>query len=224
MTLSVVIPALEATATLADTLLSLTEANEVVVVDGGSLDDTVAVAIRHGARVINAPKGRGCQLATGASLARGEWLLFLHADTRLAPHWKTAVDMFTADVRNKERAATFGLKLDDDSHQARRLERMVAWRARWLGLPYGDQGLLLHREFYAALGGYKAWPVMEDVDLVRRIGRSRLVTLPIAAYTDASRWKRDGWTARSLRNVFCLTLYFLHVPPRLIARIYGYQC
>jgi len=223
LTLSVVIPALDAAVTLADTLLSVREANEVVIADGGSLDETRDVAARNGARVINVSKGRGTQLAAGANSARGDWLLFLHADTRLAADWKVPADIFMADPTNKKRAATFCFKLDDQSHQARRLERMVAWRARWLGLPYGDQGLLLHREFYAALGGYRAWPLMEDVDLVRRIGRGRLVILPAAAYTNASRWKQDGWTVRSLRNVFCLSLYLLRVPPRVIVRIYGRQ-
>ncbi len=80
---------------------------------------------------------------------------------------------------------------------------------------------MIHRDLYRAVGGYPSWELMEDVDLVRRIGRKRLVILPIAANTSAVRWTQDGWLTRSARNLFCLSLYYLHVPPRLIARIYG---
>jgi rSAM/selenodomain-associated transferase 2 len=219
--ISVVIPTLDAAATLSGTLQTLGGVSEVIVADGGSHDTTLDVATRHGARFIRAPKGRGYQLAAGADLARGDWLLFLHADTRLDPDWKTAVEAFVADPMNKKMAATFNFRLDDNSPQARRLEWIVAWRGRSLGLPYGDQGLLIHRDLYRAVGGYRAWELMEDVDLVRRIGRKRLVTLPSAARTSAARWKQEGWLARSARNLFCLSLYFLRVPPRLIARIYG---
>jgi hypothetical protein len=101
------------------------------------------------------------------------------------------------------------------------LERLVAWRVRTLALPYGDQGLLIRRDFYRSLGGFRPWPLMEDVDLVRRIGRHRLTVLRSAARTSAERWRRGGWKRRSLRNLGCLTLYFLGVPPRLIAHLYG---
>jgi hypothetical protein len=126
-----------------------------------------------------------------------------------------------ADPANRCRAAAFRFALDDFSPQARRLERIVAWRANALALPYGDQGLLINREFYLSLGGFRALPLMEDVDLVRRIGRRRLVILPISARTSAARWRSQGWTARSLRNLTCLSLYYLGVPLRLLHRLYG---
>ncbi|HEX2943246.1 MAG TPA: glycosyl transferase family 2, partial [Rhodopila sp.] len=105
--------------------------------------------------------------------------------------------------------------------QARRLERLVAWRCRVLGLPYGDQGLLIHRDLVAAVGGIAPIPLMEDVDLVRRLGRRRLVMLPACAVTSAERWEREGYWRRSARNVLCLSLWFAGVPPRLIRRIYA---
>ena len=105
--------------------------------------------------------------------------------------------------------------------RARRLERLVGWRCRVLALPYGDQGLLLPRALLEAAGGIRPLPLMEDVDLVRRLGRRRLVALDAAAFTSAARWERDGWYRRSLRNLCCLTLYAAGVPPRLIARIYS---
>lgn len=221
MSLSVVIPTLNAAGSLPGTLARLDGVDDVVVVDGGSADGTVELANRLGARAIAAPKGRGRQLMAGAEAAFGDWLLFLHADTKLDPGWKAAVETFRADPANRSKAAVFLFALDDPSTEARRLERLVAWRVRWMGMPYGDQGLLISRNFYLSIGGFRPLPLMEDVDLVRRIGRRRLAILPVAARTSAARWRRDGWIRRSLRNLVCLALYFLGAPPRLILRLYG---
>lgn len=221
MILSVVIPALDAEATLVATVASLDGADEIVIVDGGSADGTVKLAESLGVHVLHTPKSRGAQLAAGAAVARGEWLLFMHADTLLQLGWREAVDDFVAAADSRTKAAAFGFGLDDESLQARRLEKIVSWRVHALGLPYGDQGLLIHRDFYLHLGGFRAIPIMEDVDLALRIGRKRFVTLPVAVRTSAKRWREGGWMLRSLYNLLCLSLYFLGVPPRLIARIYG---
>jgi rSAM/selenodomain-associated transferase 2 len=212
--LSVVIPTLNAAHTLAATLASVAEADEVVVVDGGSIDGTPALASSLGAHVARAPRGRGAQLAEGVRMAAGEWLLLLHADTRLAPGWRDAVPA-------PGEAGYYRLVLDSEDARARRLERLVAWRCRALALPYGDQGLLIHRDLLRQVGGVRALPLMEDVDLVRRLGRARLVALDAAAITSAEKWRSQGWYRRSLRNLGCLTLYFAGVPPSLIARLYG---
>ncbi|HEY7580170.1 MAG TPA: TIGR04283 family arsenosugar biosynthesis glycosyltransferase [Acetobacteraceae bacterium] len=212
--LSVVIPTLNAARTLAATLGSVAAADEVVVVDGGSSDGTQALASSLGANVVPARRGRGAQLAQGVRTARGEWLLLLHADTRLASGWRDAMP-------SPHRAGYYRLVLDSDDPRARRLERLVAWRCRALALPYGDQGLLIHRDLLRQVGGIRALPLMEDVDLVRRLGRRRLAALDGAAITSAEKWRCQGWYRRSLRNLGCLTLYFAGVPPRLIARLYG---
>jgi rSAM/selenodomain-associated transferase 2 len=221
--LSVVIPTLNAAHGLGDTLGKLQSplVGEIIVVDGGSEDQTIAIAAGVGARIIAAPRGRGAQLAAGAAAARSAWLLFLHADTRLAAGWPRDVAAFMADPSHRAHAAAFRFALDDPSPAARRLERAVAWRCGVLGLPYGDQGLLIGAEHYRRLGGFKAMPIMEDVDLVRRIGRGNIVMLSTPAVTSAARWRRDGWLRRSARNLVCLLLYFLGVPPRAIAAIYG---
>jgi rSAM/selenodomain-associated transferase 2 len=218
---SVIIPALNAAQQLPKTLASCAGAREIIIVDGGSCDETVAKAAQSGARVLISPRGRGIQLQRGALQARGQWLLFLHADTVLRDPWREAVRAFIAEPANRERAATFQFALDDPGPRARRLERAVAWRVRALGLPYGDQGLLVHRAFYHALGGFPAWPLMEDVELVRRIGRRRLCVLGACAHTSAERWQREGWHRRSGRNLGCLALYFIGVPPKVLAKLYG---
>ena len=216
--LSIIIPALNAEADLGKTLSAIDPGVEIIVVDGGSSDGTALVAARGGARVLTAPRGRGSQIAAGIAAAANSWLLILHADTRLGPGWRDAV---AAHVKTTDNAGYFRFVLDSADPRARRLERTVAWRCRVLGLPYGDQGLLIHRDLLRAAGGVKPLPLMEDVDLVRRIGRSHLRTLAADAVTSAARWERDGYLRRSARNLACLSLWFAGVPPRLIAWVYA---
>jgi rSAM/selenodomain-associated transferase 2 len=215
--LSVVIPALNAGRTIGECLRSLGPVDEVIVVDGGSSDPTADLADAAGARVIVAPKGRGKQLRAGAGVATGEWLLFLHADTLLGPQWRSAV---ASHVATGKEAACFRFRLDDDAWQARLLELGVRLRVRLLGLAYGDQGLLIARTLYDEVGGYRTLPLMEDVDLIRRIGRGRLQVLDEVAVTSAERWRRDGWWRRSVRNLACLALWAMGASPERIARVY----
>lgn len=226
--LDVVIPALNAAGRLAATLDSLGPGRrlgllrEVVVVDGGSTDGTAALARSLGARVVEAPRGRGTQLRAGGEAATAPWLLFLHADTHLSAGWGGAVQAFVRAEGNGGRAAAvFRLRLDDDAPAARRLERLVAWRTRALGLPYGDQGLLIPALLYRSLGGFAPIPLMEDVDLVRRLGRRRIAMLDVEAVTSAERYRRSGYMTRSLRNLSILGLYFCGVPPARLVRLYG---
>ena len=222
--LSIVMPALDCADSLARTLAALARtgdsALDVIVVDGGSSDPTREVAAAAGARVLEAGGGRGAQLAAGAGAARGDNLLFLHADTMPGPGWAEATARFSADLSNRRRAAYFRFALADSAPAARRLEKMVSWRSRTLGLPYGDQGLLLERRFYDEIGGFKPMVLMEDVDMARRIGKPNLVALDVPAVTSAARYRAGGYVARPLRNLTCLGLYFLGLPPPLIARLY----
>jgi len=219
---SAIIPTLNAAANLPTTLAALRgQVAEIIIADGGSSDSTVELAQGAGASVISAPRGRGPQLRTAAEAATQPWLLALHADTRPGQGWQNAVAGFISQPENMTKAAHFRFALDDPAPEARRLEAMVAWRCHWLGLPYGDQGLLIARDFYQALGGYEPVPLMEDVALIRRIGRKRLVALPVDFITSAEKWQRDGWYARSARNLFCLSLWFAGVSPERIARVYA---
>jgi rSAM/selenodomain-associated transferase 2 len=217
--ISVVIPTLNAAATLQATLQTLDDVDEVLIADGGSDDRTIAIAHQAGARVVAARRGRGPQLAAGVAAASGAWLLLLHADTRLGPGWQHEA---AAHMReNPGKAAWFRFALDSADPRARRLERLVAWRCRVLALPYGDQGLLIHRDTLRQAGGIRPLALMEDVDLVWRLGRRRLTGLNASALTSAAKWERDGWYRRSGRNLLCLSLWCLGVSPARIARFYG---
>jgi hypothetical protein len=150
--------------------------------------------------------------------------MFLHADTVLEPGWEREVSALIERIdsgRRKPTAAAFRFALDDDGVWPAMVQAGVAVRCALFRLPYGDQGLLIPKHIYQQAGGYKELPLMEDVDLTRRVGRSRIVMLRSRAVTSAIRYQRDGYLRRSLRNLSCLTLFFLRVPVRLIARIYG---
>lgn len=225
--IATIIPTLNAAAALPGCLAALAEGRrrgllaEVIVVDGGSQDGTVALAQAEGARVLRTGPGRGRQLAAGARTATAAWLLFLHADTRLTPGWAEAVATFLARPDSEGRAAVFRLAFDDDSPGARRVAALANWRSRWLGLPYGDQGLLIARQLYDSAGGYPEIPLMEDVALARRLGRRRIAMLGGIAVTSAARYRRDGWWLRPARNLCVLALYLLGLPPRRLRRLYG---
>ena len=228
--MSVVIPVLNAERELPETLTSLLEATvngvvrEVVIADGGSTDKTLDIADEMGAHIVRCAPGRGQQLAAGAQAAKFPWLLFLHGDTQLDVGWDQDVVAFIKglpDERTSALAAAFTYKLNDRAIAARLMEGIVGLRCWLLGLPYGDQGLLIHRQHYDEIGGFSALPLMEDVDMVRRIGRRRLKILPAHAITSARRYKKGGYVLRPLRNMVLLSLYFLRVPPRVLAKLYG---
>jgi rSAM/selenodomain-associated transferase 2 len=230
--LSVVIPTLNAEKGLPSCLSALIQATvrglvrDVVISDGGSTDATADICEASGATLLVAEKGRGTQLQAGAARAKSDWLLFLHADTVLQAGWEDEVEKFLEQVsqgrfRGQEVAAAFRFALDDFGPAARWLEWVVSLRCAVFRLPYGDQGLLIHKNFYKKLGGYSDAPLMEDVNLVRRIGWRRMVLLRSEAVTSPARYHRDGYLKRSLSNLGLLSLYFLRVPPRILARMYG---
>lgn len=170
--------------------------------------------------MIEAPRGRGSQLAAGAEAATGDWLLFLHDDTLLGTGWREEAGAFMDRVGDEYRAAAFTLRFNHRGMGAKRVAALANLRARLLGCPYGDQGLLISRRFYDHLGGYRPYPVMEDVDLVRRIGWRRITILKSAAITSSHKYKRDGWWRRPVKNLGLLALYFLGASPDWLARRY----
>jgi rSAM/selenodomain-associated transferase 2 len=216
--LSVVVPTLDEEAQVAGAVRSaLDGADEVIVVDGGSRDRTMAVAREAGARTFLGPRGRGPQLHAGARRAGGEWLVFLHADTRLQGGW-------AEEVRSVEGAVggAFRFAVEAPGLAFRCLETAVALRCRLFGLPYGDQALFVRRQAYDRAGGFPPYPLMEDVSLVRRLsGLGRLVFLSHRAYTSPRRWRRHGILRTTLRNVWLLARFTCGEPPERLAR--GYE-
>lgn len=218
--LDVIIPTLNAAATLPATLATVPPGAAVIVSDGGSTDDTLRVARSARCRIVEGPRGRGRQLAAGADASTRPWRLFLHADTLISPQGWSAIARHMASAGGEQAAGTLRLAVDDPAWQARVVERGVAWRVRWFGLAYGDQGLLIHRDLYAAIGGYTDLPLMEDVEIMRRLGRARHRVLQGEARTSAVRWRRRGWIGQTMLNLTCVSLYRLGVPVDRIARLY----
>jgi rSAM/selenodomain-associated transferase 2 len=191
----------------------------VIVIDGGSADTTRAIAGSAGATVIESEPGRAKQLRAGAAAARGEWFLFLHADTALSRDWaeRAAAHMGTRPGSG----AAFTLKYRSDARAARWLESRANRRARWMGLPYGDQGLLVSRALYEEVGGYPDVPLMEDVMLVRALGKRRMVILDAEARTSAAKYERDGWRKRAWHNAWLLTRFLMGASPEKLAKAYS---
>ena len=191
---------------------------EAILVDGGhdSALEPLVAARRH-TRLYRTLPGRGLQMNAGARGATGEWLLFLHADSALPATWLEALRSLDREVAG----GWFRFALDDTAWQARVVERLVAWRVRWMRLPYGDQGLFVRRRVFEAMGGFRELPLFEDVDFVRRLHRlGPVMEVPLPLRTSARRWKRDGWLRRSARNALLTTLYFAGASPAWLARRY----
>ncbi len=221
--LSVIIPTLNAEKALPACLSALYAGvsagilRELIVVDGGSEDQTLAIADEVGAKIVQTSPSRGGQLRQGGELATGEWLLFVHADTVLSENWVEAVE---AKLGQSDKAGWFTLAFDTPGPAGRFVAGWANLRSRVFGLPYGDQALLISRRLYGQLGGYDDIPLMEDVALARRLGRKRLVRLDAVATTSAEKYRRQGWLRRGRRNLLTLLRYFLGDKPETLAASY----
>ncbi len=191
---------------------------DIVVADGGSTDGTVACALSNGARAVQAPRGRARQLNAGARAACGEWLLFLHADSRVPPDARRSLHS-TLSEPARFGAAVFRFAIDLTPGWKHAVERGQAVREALLGLPYGDQGLLVRRELFDAIGGYPDLPLMEDVAIIRALRRrTRVERLPAAITTSGRRYRDSGVLRTALKHTALISLYFLGVSPVRLAR------
>lgn len=196
------------------------DAAEIVVVDGTEEGSTIS-AIQCG-DVISATssKGRARQMNSGASLARGRVLLFLHADTRLPLR---AFPLIIETLEDRAVAGgAFDLAIGSDGAAFRVIERVASLRSRATRIPYGDQAIFVRREFFMRIGGYADIPLMEDVELMRRIKKrgDRIVILPDRVITSPRRWQQEGIVYCTLRNWLLITLYLIGVAPGKLARLY----
>lgn len=220
--ISVIVPALNEQDCLAATLdaLVLSPGDELIVVDAGSTDDTPSIARRYTSRLYQGPRGRARQMNHGARQARGDILLFLHADTLLP------ADGLEAARRVLQQPGAVGGAFRLRIVPATLALRLVAWganlRSRFGGLPYGDQALFVSRHAFEELGGYDDVPFMEDIRLVQALRRrGRLIIVPRAVATSGRRWQRDGVLFTTARNLVLMTLYFCGVQPATLKRWYG---
>ncbi|MCH9007702.1 TIGR04283 family arsenosugar biosynthesis glycosyltransferase [candidate division KSB1 bacterium] len=225
-TLSIIIPVLNEAAVLPDLLGDLQRcrqeldlAMECLVIDGGSVDATVELCREFDVRVINGPCGRGQQLSLGGKEAGGEILMFLHADCRItSAHCLAAVETMQ---QNGIVAGGFNLHFDDTHPVLKLAEKLNKLRFRLTRIFYGDHGLFLRREVYAAAGGFSAQPLFEDVELSRRlkkIGRIVLTNPPIA--TSSRRFRQGGVIRTYLKMAVLHILHWLHVSPEFLAKVY----
>ena len=203
--LSVIIPTLNEASRLPLLLADLKRWSsnlDVIVVDGGSTDCTASVAQLSGATFLPFPhKNRGAQLKHGASHSKGEWMLFLHADSRLHLNWPVKIEEVIQTPSGSEIAWYFDFKVQRKGAILRLLEVAVAIRSRLFKRPYGDQGLLIKRILYDQFDGYKSLHLMEDIDFVIRISRqNNLKSLGIPLYTDYRRWEKFGVLLQAFRN------------------------
>jgi rSAM/selenodomain-associated transferase 2 len=218
LTISVIIPTLNEAGEIGPTLVAIRGARAVerIVVDGASEDETTVIARREGARVLESPRGRARQMNTGAADARGEILLFLHADTRLPPGFDRAVRESVG--RPGFAAGAFRLTIDSPSRSLRVIETVADWRARRLRMPYGDQALFTTAEMFRAVGGYPDLPLMEDFELVRALRRrGRITILDQPVRTSGRRWQRVGPWRNTLINQLAIVAYRVGVSPARIA-------
>lgn len=220
MKLSIVIPALDEADILGNSLQGLTDQPaEIIVVDGGSKDETVNVARQYTPHVLISRKGRGIQQHTGARHAQGDILLFLHADTLLPPTYKHLIDQAMAHP-----GVVFGafrLRIHPPKPGLNLVAFMANLRSRLLRLPYGDQALFIRRATYFQVGGFKDWPIMEDVDLVRRLNRAGGFQLARGfVRTSARRWQKENMVHTTLRNWSLIIRYLWGVSPHSLARHY----
>ncbi len=193
---------------------------EIIVVDGEPAASTLKEIKNTDVKKIVSTKGRGNQLNSGAAEASGDILIFLHADTRLPMN---SLHLIATAMEDKTFiGGAFNLGIDSERFSFRVIEKMASWRSRLTRIPYGDQAIFIRRDYFQGLGGFKDIPIMEDVELMRRIKRRRgkINILKDKIKTSPRRWETEGIVFCTLRNWFLLTLYLLGAKPETLAKFY----
>ncbi len=216
--LSIIIPVFNEAENIAATL-ARTNNVEVIVVDGGSQDNTVEITQALGVKVVRSnTANRAQQMNTGAQAATGEILLFLHADTRLPPQFETMVER---EIATNIAAGAFALQIDGCLWGLRLVEIGVNMRSRIFALPYGDQAIFLNAKLFYELGGFADLPIMEDFELICRLKRhGRITIIPTPVTTSSRRWQKLGIIQTTLINQVAIIAYLIGVSPSKIAAWY----
>lgn len=219
LSVAVLIPALDEEDNLRALLPGLVrEADEVVVSDGGSGDRTMEVAAELGARVVRSEPGRGIQLNRAAEASTSDILLFLHADTQLP---EGALDLVRGAVERGASGGGFLARFDSKLRIMAFGSRLVDLRTRLTHAPLGDQAQFVTRTAFLALGGYRSWPILEDLDFIRRLKRiGQVAIIPRPVVTSGRRYEQGGVLRTVALNWFLWALYFLGVDPCKIAGLY----
>ena len=219
--ISVIIPTLNEANAIEATISNLKKyrQTEIIIVDGGSQDRTVAIAKSMGVRVMTSEASKAIQMNTGAAEAIGDVLLFLHADTRLPQNFENCV--LAALNRDEICAGAFSLGIDSNAGSLRLIEHVANWRSRFFQMPYGDQALFVSRNLFHEIGGYPDYPIMEDFELVRRLKRKgKIAILPESVQTSPRRWLNYGISKTWLLNQFIVVAYYLGISPQRLSRWY----
>ena len=215
--ISIIIPTLNESKNIKATLAS-TQASrnvEVIVVDGGSQDNTVDIAKSFGVTVISGYQNRASQMNAGAMNATGDILLFLHADTLLPANFDTMIR--TALQQPIVVAGAFSLRINAAKAGLRLVEWGVKWRSKCLQMPYGDQGIFLSKEKFNNIGGFPELPIMEDFELIRHLKHLGKITfIPTPVVTSPRRWLKKGILQTTFINQIVIIAYFIGISPKRI--------
>ena len=200
--------------------LSPSGSAEIIVVDGDPGGRTIKVARHMGVKTAISEKGRGNQMNIGASLAAGEILIFLHADTLLPPDALELIE--TAMEDSSCIAGAFDLAIDSARPVFRLIEKAASLRSRMTRIPYGDQTIFIRKRDFRDLGGFNNIPVMEDVEFMQRIKKrkGKICIIGRAVLTSPRRWEKEGIVYTTLRNWLLIALYFCGVKPEKLIRFY----